>query len=378
MSDEKPSEEFIEEVDVEIVGDPDTVVEDNHDVADPIVADDTNDATAAAGPYGVGPFTVREVSLLGAWLVAFVVSFFPVYTFSFTRSASLGQFDGPSVWTSGLDWILTIGVPTVAVFLIVLRRFSPSGIRRVGSLGIDQFASVATSVAAVTWLAIVWNSVATAIAVGGWLTTWVVWVELVAAVAMVVLTVFAPFIPPFSEDFRGRPEEVAHRNARQVLPVAARPRRERPVAVAADMPQDAAADAYATTSAGDAYDTGAFAPVDTGAYAPVDPNTYAPAQDANAFAPEGETGAQPVEEWSSPAYARSGYSEPEPAVSHQPFWALVPVERDVVDEQTGAPLFRIGPTAWALVVADRGSSFLVRHDDGRVGVLFDVSGVTRG
>ena len=65
--------------------------------------------------------------------------------------------DGPaavrrSVWTNGLDWILTIGVPTVAVFLIVLRRFSPDGIRRVGSLGIDQFASVAFSVSAVVWL----------------------------------------------------------------------------------------------------------------------------------------------------------------------------------------------------------------------------------
>jgi hypothetical protein len=54
------------------------------------------------------------------------------------------------------------------------------------------------------------------------------------------------------------------------------------------------------------------------------------------------------------------------------------VERDVVDERTGAPVFRIGPTAWALVIADRGSSFVVQHEDGRVGVLYDVSGVTRG
>ena len=56
--------------------------------------------------------------------------------------------EGPSVWTHGIDWVLTIGLPTVAVFLIVLRRLSPQGIRRVGSLGIDQFASVAFSVAA--------------------------------------------------------------------------------------------------------------------------------------------------------------------------------------------------------------------------------------
>jgi hypothetical protein len=53
------------------------------------------------------------------------------------------------------------------------------------------------------------------------------------------------------------------------------------------------------------------------------------------------------------------------------------VERDVVDEY-GAPLFRIGPTAWALVIEDRGEVFVVRHDDGRIGYLHDVSGVTRG
>ena len=70
---------------------------------------------------------------------------------------------GGSVWTNGLDWILTIGVPTVAVFLIVLRRFSPDGIRRVGSLGIDQFASVAFSVSAVVWLTLLWRNVAVAI-----------------------------------------------------------------------------------------------------------------------------------------------------------------------------------------------------------------------
>ncbi|MGA7149135.1 MAG: hypothetical protein WBX17_11690, partial [Microbacterium sp.] len=61
----------------------------------------------------------------------------------------------------------------------------------------------------------------------------------------------------------------------------------------------------------------------------------------------------------------------------QAFWALVPEERDIVDE-VGIPQFRIGPTAWALVVEDRGDVFVVRHEDGRTGYLRDVSGVTRG
>ena len=55
----------------------------------------------------------------------------------------------------------------------------------------------------------------------------------------------------------------------------------------------------------------------------------------------------------------------------------MPEERDVVDE-IGIPVFRIGPTAWALVIEDRGDAFVVRHEDGRIGYLHDVSGVTRG
>lgn len=61
----------------------------------------------------------------------------------------------------------------------------------------------------------------------------------------------------------------------------------------------------------------------------------------------------------------------------KPFWALAPDERDVHDEQ-GNPAFRIGPTAWALVIEDRGSVFVIRHEDGRIGFLHDTSGVTRG
>ena len=49
----------------------------------------------------------------------------------------------------------------------------------------------------------------------------------------------------------------------------------------------------------------------------------------------------------------------------------------MVDER-GIPIFRVGPTAWALVIEDRGEVFVVRHEDGRVGYLHDVSGVTRG
>lgn len=267
--------------------------------------------------YGIGPFSLREISLLGVWVLAFLFSFFPLYADN-QYTSLLG---GTSVWTSGIDWVLAIGAPTVAVFLITLRRFSPDGIRRVGSLGIDQFASVAFAVSAVVWLSWLWTNIARGVAVGVWLSSWVVWVEVLLMAAGVVLTVLAPFIPPFHEDFLHRAETLSHRVARRARPVVARP----------------ISDARYTMAAPS-----------------VDPDP----------APYGD----PIDD-----------DEPAPAAAsaQQAFWALAPVERDVVDE-SGAPVFRIGPTAWALVIEDRGDSFVVRHEDGRIGYLTDVSGVTRG
>lgn len=70
-------------------------------------------------------------------------------------------------------------------------------------------------------------------------------------------------------------------------------------------------------------------------------------------------------------------ASPQAAATPQPFWALAPVERDVHDFD-GNPIYRVGPTAWALVLEDRGSYFVMRHDDGRIGYLHDTSGITRG
>ncbi|WP_375384544.1 hypothetical protein [uncultured Microbacterium sp.] len=318
---------------------------------------DSRQVDESAPPqYGVGPFSVREVALLGIWVIAFIVSFFSVTTL---------RFD--SVWTSGLLWILTIAVPTAAVFLIVLRRLSPDGIRRVGSLGIDQFASVAFSVSAVLWVQLLWETVAIVVAGGPWVRSWVMWVELVLMLAGVVLTVFGSVIPPFEEDFQDRREVPAHRNARPIRPVTARPARA---------PRPAAAPAHD----GSAYDASAYGAAPAGA-AESDTIAIDRSVDARTGAPFDQAVAGADEQW-TPASTRGTYepvygTEPQPTVSHQAFWALSPVERDVVDEQ-GAPLFRVGPTAWALVIEDRGSSFVVRHEDGTVGFLHDVSGVTRG
>ncbi|WP_461471430.1 hypothetical protein [Microbacterium sp. HJ5] len=299
--------------------------------------------------YGVGPFSIREVVLVGVWLVAFIVSFF---------SIDEGRFN--SVWTWHIFWILSIGVPTAAVFLIVLRRLSPEGIRRVGSLGIDQFASVAFSVASIVWLQLVWETVAFAIENGVWARTWVIWVELVLMLIGVVLTVFGPLIPSIEQDFRGRPEVPAHRNARPIRPVSPRP---------AAAPRASETDGFA-----------AYAPpADQPAYGADVPRGDEARDDAPVTA--ATTAFEPVQtrDTFEPVESPTTTAEPasEPAARHQAFWALVPEERDVVDE-IGIPVFRIGPTAWALVIEDRGEAFVVRHEDGRIGYLHDVSGVTRG
>ena len=320
-----------------------------------------DEATQERPQYGVGPFSVREVALVGIWLLAFIVSFFSVAS----ERAMAEVLYGGSVWTNGLDWILTIGVPTVAVFLIVLRRFSPDGIRRVGSLGIDQFASVAFSVSAVVWLTLLWRNIVVAAQSNFWIYGWVVWVEFFLMLAGVALTVLAPLIPPFSEDFTGRREIVAHRAARPIRPVSPRP--ARPPRPAREKHDEDAAAFVAGAYAQGGYTESPYAEPAYASPGSADQNAWAPTQSRDTF--------EPVDSASAASAADTAAYERQSA--HQAFWALAPEERDVVDDR-GVPIFRIGPTAWALVLEDRGEAFVVRHEDGRVGYLHDVSGVMRG
>lgn len=413
--------------------------------------------------FGILGFTLRELLIVGVWLVSFVLSFFPLA-------------GGLSLWAVGIQWILPVGLPTVAVFLLVLRRFSPDGIRRVGSLGIDQFASVAFSVSAVVWAGNLWLTISAQISTGFWGLPWNGVVMAVASLALVVLTVFAPLVPGLKEDFHGRLVTLAHRNANPVRPVIARPRPEPvPAAVAAE---EAAEDGVAAEAVDDDLDAAEASEangheqtdviVDSVAFPPVeraDVDTsgrqatdeiarldLAEQVPLTAHASGGDIGTAPAssEEEYVPAYSRrSRGQEPEPeivsdtgsiesllgtaarvesggifastdpsdtntdgdsdtgtefgagtdaadvdvrsadaadvdtstrqveAAVAQPFWILAPSERDVHDER-GEPLFRIGPSAWALVIEDRGGAYVVRHDDGRIGYLHDISDITKG
>lgn len=394
--------------------------------------------------YGIVGFTLRELLIVGVWFIAFVTSFFPVYA-----------YDGAgSLWTQGIHWILALGLPSAAVFLVVLRRFSPDGIRRVGSLGIDQFASVAFSVSALYWAAGNWDLMMVTADTGEFALTWLTILQFVAALALVALTVFAPLIPGLRDDFHGRLVTLAHRNANPVRPVIARPRPEKPVPAPQETPvvDTDPADEHPTddishlglgervsstshASSGELHSTSEHAAdIGLGTTVGADDSDYVPAyartsrgqlgddNQQDAVAPEARidasdrsddtrvsddaelpedaqhagdagvlgddadrTGVIEDLDTTSPrtvatpleATSDDGVSDVVPATSSQPFWALAPTERDVFDER-GEPLFRIGPTAWALVVEDRGGAYVIRHDDGRIGYLHDIADITKG
>lgn len=333
--------------------------------------------------HGVLGFTLRELFIVGVWLIVFVTSFFPVGW-------------SPTLWVSGIAWILPLGLPTVAVFLIVLRRFSPEGIRRVGSLGIDQFASVAFSVAVLWWAQLIWEYVASAVATGVAVTVWVPWVQFGGMLILVALTVFAPLIPRIRDDFRGRLVTLAHRNANPARPVITPPQPERPAPVAAAAPYPATlddtagdaddqADEIAHLGLGDSLPTSSHVSAgQLGAVTGVEDSDYTPAYartpnedlvDAEAAVSDGAND-DPLQEIIDVDQTAPRAVVVEPGES-QPFWALAPTERQVLDDR-GEALFSIGPTAWALVIEDRGGAYVVRHDDGRIGYLHDVSDITKG
>lgn len=388
--------------------------------------------------HGILGFTLRELLIVGVWLIAFVTSFFPVYAYA----------GAASLWAQGIQWIMALGLPTAAVFLLVLRRFSPDGIRRVGSLGIDQFASVVFSIGAMYWATGNWELIVVGASTGDFPLSWLPIVQLVAALALVVLTVFAPLIPGLRDDFRGRLVTLAHRNANPARPVIAHPlaqeraearaqeradRRDQKradkerariekeqAAAAAAVPVSAVSDAQLTddadsvdfadrvpmtshASGGELGTQPGIADLGLGTVIGADDSDYVPAYARTSRgqfdADEEEIASAETTDFSQDTHltdviedvdqtaprepARytddSAESSTDAAFAgvSQPFWALAPTERDVLDEH-GAPLFRIGPNAWALVIEDRGGAFVVRHDDGRIGYLHDIADITKG
>ena len=174
----------------------------------------------------LGPFTLRDLTVFAATLILLVASLLPIF---------FGRFN---LWNAGSLFFLGLGIvlPLIVTALFVARRLVPATKVRIGSLSVDQFASVVAS------FALAFFFVSTA---AGYVPSLLV--GLVGSVVLFAGTVLSRFIPFFAGDFLGRDESPAHVMARDSavpLPKPHTPKEPKPAA--APVP---AASASSATSA---------------------------------------------------------------------------------------------------------------------------------
>ncbi|WP_164520489.1 hypothetical protein [Specibacter cremeus] len=395
----------------------------------------TQQQTAASAAHGnqsatpaiLGPLTARDVTVLAAVVVMFVSSLLPL--------AIIRGIVG-NLWNTSPLFFLGIGIilPIVVATLFVVRRLSPSTRLRVGSLSVDQFASVVAVLATLFFFLTTVTSYALPFLIG-----------LIGSLALLAATVLAPLLPGFAGEFANRPASAAHPVARDAQPATARPK-PRPVLALPATPVNehtfsvnSAGDARETPAAGVAAAVAAGSPTSAAVQeaAPAVVQEAAPAVQeaapatevaaASSAAPDVVAAGTPVEAAAdapasaavvpgeaaateapatmlNPQVAEQAAPEPvapepvapEPVAQEQaaesigatvnpagrdteavPFWFAVDRVKNVLDQATREPVFRLVPGNWILALADRGSEFVVQNADGRVGVLTDLDGIER-
>ncbi len=163
-------------------------------------------AAKAQRPQAVaGPFTLRDLVVGGSVFVMLVGSLIPYF---------VGPFNSQNMWNTLPLFFLGIGIllPLAVVGLFAGRRLSPSSRIRVGSLSLDQFASI-IAVLAVAFFFLQTASAFTAAYLVG----------LIGALGFLAATTLGRFIPPFAADFAGRKDVPAHVTARDAVAPAPKP-----------------------------------------------------------------------------------------------------------------------------------------------------------
>lgn len=166
-----------------------------------------------------GPFTLRDLVVGGSALVLLIGSLIPYF---------VGSFDSQNMWNTLPLFFLGIGVllPLAVAALFAGRRLSPTSRIRLGSLSLDQFASVVAVIAVAFFFLQTASAFTAAYLVG-----------LIGALGLLAATTFARFIPPFAPDFAGRKDAPAHVTAREGI--APTPKPAKPASpVAAPQSQD--------------------------------------------------------------------------------------------------------------------------------------------
>ncbi|MCA4135367.1 hypothetical protein [Arthrobacter sp. M4] len=152
----------------------------------------------ASGSYQaiVGPFTYRDLAVFGSTLLLFIASLLPMF------GGRVNLWGVNNLFFLGLGILLPITVSA----MFVARRLQPTTIIRVGSLSIDQFASVVASFAFALYF------LTTAVSFGG-----SALLGLIGALGLFASTVLGPHIPYLSVDFKDRVEVPAHVVAREAV-----------------------------------------------------------------------------------------------------------------------------------------------------------------
>ncbi|WP_336854824.1 hypothetical protein [Sinomonas albida] len=444
-------------------------------------------ATIQPGPKNeavFGPFTARDLAIFGGVLVTFIGSLLPLVQ----RAGALNVWNGQNLYFIAIGILL----PIVLAGLFVWRRLAPEASIRVGSLSLDQFASVV----AVLTCSYYFLFAVTVFSAGGI-------VGFVGGAVLVAATLFARAIPLFAGDFLGRAEVPAHVVARDAVAPAPKPaagksaagqpagaarvtpwaspsvnddgraphegeagvssagaaaaasgvagaaaagagvaalaagamaaeagsreaegsepepKQEQKSASVADIvaavhgepeadaehpaesglvaggPEAAGHEAAAGTAAPDAAAetapaAAATAPgeADGEAYGAPEPKAEPKAEaEANhttvlSAAKAADAEDQPATQATSVVDRSSGHEASrnfdESPADYEAFWFAVNQQRTAVDPQSGLPMFNLEPGQWILALQDRGDEFLVQSQDGRVGVLRDLSGIERG
>jgi hypothetical protein len=366
----------------------------------------------------LGNFTVRDLTVFASTLILFVASLIPMFA---------GRYN---LWNMGSLFFLGLGVilPLIVTALFVARRLTPGSKVRIGSLSVDQFASVTASFTLAFFFLAIAGDFAPSLLVG-----------LIGSVGLFAATVLARLIPYFAGDFLDRREEPAHVVARESAapvrkphvakePKPAREPKQAKEALARILPgrgprtttdspsarPSAARGSTAGATAvpgpaatGPAFGGAAAGAAAAAAYPTAAEQTQAAAVVPSSAAEETRTSAMPTTRSTAGATAVPGPAAATPATTvnpqvrsqepigatvdpaHRPeqdedqpvqeaFWFAVAQPRTAFDEATGAPAFIIEPGGWVLALEDRGNEFLVQHTDGRLGVLRDLSNIERG
>ena len=178
----------------------------------PATQDTADSGAPSGGAAVVGPLTIRDLAVLGAVAIIFIASLIPLVV---APGGSVNLWNTADLFFVGIGMVL----PLATGVLFVVRRFSPGATLRLGSLSLDQFASVVAVFAFFFFFAGTVTNFRPAYLVG-----------LIGAVLFTAATTCAPWIPVLAADFAGRAETPSHVVARDA---AAPARRSSPTKTAA-------------------------------------------------------------------------------------------------------------------------------------------------